>query len=99
MSGVYGAIRVAKLNIIIISIITELNRNVLLICQFATYVLYGYDIITLLKLKLNFDINYEFIKFNGSPDFYRVTEHLPSLSLKTNNSDKHSNLSLFKKDL
>ena len=79
MSGVYGAIRVAKLNIIIISIITELNRNVLLICQFAN-VLYGYDIITLLKLKLNFDINYEFIIFNGSPDFYRATEHLPSLS-------------------
>ena len=80
MSGVYGAIRVAKLNIIIISIITELNRNVLLICQFATYVLYVYDIITLLKLKLDFECKYVFSKSNGSPDFYRVTEHLPSLS-------------------
>ena len=78
----------AKLNIIIISIITELNHNgiyttyILLICQFsATYVLYVYDIITLLKLKLNFECKYVFSKSNGSPDFYRVTEHLPSLSL------------------
>ena len=70
----------AKLNIIIISIITELNRNFLLICQFATYVLYVYDIITLLKLKLDFECKYVFSKSNGSPDFYRVTEHLPSLS-------------------